>query len=174
MHEHWISLNFSREYETVLLYQVCFFALFISTKRFTSQQIHIKTITRQCILVCTLFEIFMWIVILTLIAQWPEFQNSCCMIVFVVRIILDLSNFFNFPSRYHFWRVFFERFSKIWVYPNIVAVKYPLCVIKLILLNCTVRITLVLLTWKWMGVFLAKGLSWLLTATIVHSYIVIY
>ena len=133
----------------------CAFLFYLLLWKVLHQQISIKTITRQWMLVFTLFEIYMWIVILTLIAQWPESQNSCCMIVFVVRIFWTwavCSTFLLDTTSDRFFREVFEDLSL----PKHCDGKYPLCVIKLILLNCTVRITLVLVTWKWMGVFLTK------------------
>ena len=62
----------------------------------------------------TLFEIYMWIVILTLIVQWPESQNSCCMIVFVVRIFWTwavCSTFLLDTTSDRFFREVFEDLS---------------------------------------------------------------
>lgn len=136
-----------------------------------------------CFSMCVfkLFEMYMRIVILTLIARWPEFHSSCCMVVFIVRIILNMNSLLLFlpskPLTFHldttsdtFLRVLFKdlRFN---LFPNISTVKHPLFH-KTQLVNLTVRITVDV---KLDGYILNEKSSWPAGIfTSLYSYIVSY
>ena len=141
--------------------------------------------TRSFLCVFKLFEIYMWIVILTLIAHLPEFQSNCCMAVFIGRRILNMNSLLFFPPSkpltFHLYTTTSDRFFRelfkdlrLNLFPNISTVKYPLRIIKLNLLNLTVLIT-VASNVKLDGCVFNGKSSWLLTAgifTLLHSYIV--
>ena len=140
---------------------------------------------RLCFSMCVfkLFEMYMRIVILTLIARWPEFHSSCCMVVFIVRIILNMNSLLLFlPSKpltfhldtCHFWQVLassFQRFE-IQPFPKHFYGKTSIMFHKTQLVNLTVRITVNV---KLDGCILNEKSSWPAGIfTSLYSYIVSY